>query len=163
MSIRAGTGDALCCSLQGCLFHLSWPWEQQWSTWGGIKHAYVAAWLPRVYTRCTRVGAQRLRMHTVRPTTCCTVAPKARVGARGIPVSGSRQVFTSYSTYTHVQGAYGAPRGAVGGAADGHLDLEPPTPLGIMISDPFRSRPVAGIMIPDPSRRAVDRLQSPIF
>ena len=44
----------------------------------------------------------------------------ARIGAGDIPGNGPGQDITSNSTCTHVQGAYGAPTGAVGGAADGH-------------------------------------------
>ena len=58
-------------------------------------------------------------MHTVRPTACCTVAPMARVGAEDIPGNDPGQDITCYSTYTHVQGAYGAPMGAVGGTTEG--------------------------------------------
>ena len=72
-----------------------------------------------MYTRRTRVGAQKLRMHTLRPTTCSTVAPMAREGAGDIPDNDTGQGINSSSTYTHVQGAYGAPTGAVGGAAGG--------------------------------------------
>ena len=43
----------------------------------------------------------------------------AREGRGVIPEDGPGQVFTSSSTYTHVQGAYGAPTGAVGGIAGG--------------------------------------------
>ena len=43
----------------------------------------------------------------------------ARKGAEDIPGNGPGQGITSSRTYTHVQGAYGAPTGAVGGAADG--------------------------------------------
>ena len=63
------------------------------------------------------MGAQKLRMHTLRPTTCSTVAPMARGGAGDIPGNDPGQDITSSSTYIHVQGAYGAPTGAVGGAA----------------------------------------------
>ena len=108
MGASAGTGKAL-----------AWAWVHQWSTWGAIKYAYVASGLPWVYARRTRVGAQKLRMHTVRPTTCSNVAPMARGGAGDIPGNGSGQDNTSSSTYTHVQGAYGAPTGVVAGAADG--------------------------------------------
>ena len=52
---------------------------------------------------------------------CPTVAPLAR-GGRG-DITGNVQLqgqcFTSPSPCTHVQGAYGAPTGAVGGAANG--------------------------------------------
>ena len=92
---------------------------QQRSTWGAIKYAYVASGLPWVYARRTHVGAQKLRMHTVWPTTCSSVAPMARRGAGDIPGNDPGQDSTSSSTYTHVQGAYGAPTGAVAGAADG--------------------------------------------
>ena len=67
-----------------------------------------------MYARRTRVGAQKLRMHTVLPTTCSTVAPMARGGAVDIPGNGTGQDIASSSTYTHVQGAYGAPTSAVG-------------------------------------------------
>ena len=40
-------------------------------------------------------------------------------GAGDIPGNGTGQVITSSSTYAHIQGAYGAPTGAVGGAAAG--------------------------------------------
>ena len=43
----------------------------------------------------------------------------ARGGAVDIPGNDPGQVISSYSTYTHVQSAYGAPTGAVRGAADG--------------------------------------------
>ena len=43
----------------------------------------------------------------------------ARGGARDIPGNDTGQGITSSSTYAHVQGVYGAPTGAVGGAADG--------------------------------------------
>ena len=43
----------------------------------------------------------------------------ARRGAGDIPSNDPGQDITSSSTHTHVQGAYGAPTGAVGGAADG--------------------------------------------
>ena len=47
----------------------------------------------------------------------------ARGGAGDIPGNDPGQDNTSSSTYTHVQGAYGAPTGAVGGAADGRLTV----------------------------------------
>ena len=40
-------------------------------------------------------------------------------GAGDIPGNGTGQVITSSSTCAHIQGAYGAPTGAVGSAADG--------------------------------------------
>ena len=43
----------------------------------------------------------------------------AREGARYILGNDPGQGITSSSTFIHVQGAYGAPTGAVGGAADG--------------------------------------------
>ena len=43
----------------------------------------------------------------------------AREGARDIPDNDSGQDINNSSTYTHVQGAYGAPTGAVGSAAAG--------------------------------------------
>ena len=42
----------------------------------------------------------------------------AREGAGDIPSNGPGQGTTSSSTHTHVQGAYGAPTGAVEGAAE---------------------------------------------
>ena len=69
--------------------------------------------------RRTCIGARKLRMHTVRPTTCSSVDPMANAGVGDIPGNGPGQDNTSSSTYTHVQGAYGAPTGAVAGAADG--------------------------------------------
>ena len=71
-----------------------------------------------MYTRRTHVEAQKLRMRTVRLPMCYTVGPTAREGAGDIPGNDPGQDITSSSTYTHVQGAYGAPTGAVGGAAD---------------------------------------------
>ena len=67
-----------------------------------------------VHALHTRIGAQRLRMHTVRPTTCSSVDPMANAGVGDIPGNGPGQDNTSSSTYTHVKGAYGAPTGAVG-------------------------------------------------
>ena len=46
----------------------------------------------------------------------------ARGGAGDIPGNATGQDITSSSTYTHVQGAYGAPTGAIWGAADGRLN-----------------------------------------
>ena len=43
----------------------------------------------------------------------------AREGTEDVPGNAPGQAITSSSTYTHVQGAYGAPTGAVGSAADG--------------------------------------------
>ena len=43
----------------------------------------------------------------------------ARGDTGDIPGNDPGQDITSSSTYTHVQGAYGAPTGAVGSAADG--------------------------------------------
>ena len=48
-----------------------------------------------------------------------TVAPMARAGGGDITGNVLGQSFTSTSPCTHVQGAYGAPTGAVGSAADG--------------------------------------------
>ena len=76
-----------------------------------------------MYARRTRVGAQKLRMHTVLPTTCSTVAPMARGGAGDIPGNDTGQGITSSSTYAYVQGAYGAPTGVVGGAANGRRSM----------------------------------------
>ena len=64
------------------------------------------------------MGAKRLRKHTLRLPMCSIVAPMARGDGKDIPVNDLGQDITSSSTYTHVQGAYGAPTGAVGGAAD---------------------------------------------
>ena len=44
----------------------------------------------------------------------------ARRGAGDIPSNGPEQEITNSSTNIHVHGAYGAPTGAVGGAANGH-------------------------------------------
>ena len=68
---------------------------------------------------CTLVGANKLRMHTVWFTKCSTVAHMARGGAGDIPGDGPVQGITRSNTNTHVKGAYGAPTGAVGGAAVG--------------------------------------------
>ena len=65
------------------------------------------------------MGAQKLRKHTLWLPTCSAVAPMARIGAGDIPGNDPGQEIASYSTYTHVQGAYGAPTGAAGGAAGG--------------------------------------------
>ena len=65
------------------------------------------------------MGAKKLRKHTLWLPTCSTVAPMARKGAGDIPGNDPGQGITSSSTYIHVQGAYGAPTGAVGGAAGG--------------------------------------------
>ena len=60
-----------------------------------------------------------VRMHTVCLPMCSTVAPMARGGRGDITGNVPGQGFTSPSPCTHGQGAYGAPTGAVGGAADG--------------------------------------------
>ena len=60
-----------------------------------------------------------VRTLTVWLSMCSTAVTTARRGEGDIPGNDSGQVFTSSSTYTHVQGAYGAPTGAVGSAADG--------------------------------------------
>ena len=65
------------------------------------------------------MGAQKLRKHTLWFPTCSTVVTMARIGEGDIPGNDPGQEITSSSTYTHVQGAYGAPTGAVGGAAGG--------------------------------------------
>ena len=65
------------------------------------------------------MGATKLRTHTLWLTMCSTVAPMAREGEGDIPDNDSGQSINSSSTYTHVQGAYGAPTGAVGGAGGG--------------------------------------------
>ena len=62
---------------------------------------------------------KNVRMHTVLLPKCSTVAPMARVGEGDITGNVLGQGFTSTRPCTHVQGAYGAPTGAVGGAADG--------------------------------------------
>ena len=54
---------------------------------------------------------------------CSTVAPMAGAGGGDITGNVLSQGFTSPSPCTHVQGAYGAPTGAVGGAADGRRRL----------------------------------------
>ena len=72
-----------------------------------------------MYARRKHVGAQKLRIHTLQPAMCSTVDTMARIGARVIPGNDPGKEITSCSTYTHVQGAYGAPTGAVEGAADG--------------------------------------------
>ena len=63
-------------------------------------------------------------MHTVRPNTSSTVVTMARGGAQDIPGNHLGQDITSSSTYTHVQGAYRAPTGAVGSAADGAISCD---------------------------------------
>ena len=65
------------------------------------------------------MGAQKLRKRTLWLPTCSAVAPMARGGTEDVPDNDTWQDITSSSTYTHVQGAYGAPTGAVGSAADG--------------------------------------------
>ena len=56
----------------------------------------------------------------------------AREGAGDVPDNDSGQGINSSSTYTHVQGAYGAHTGAVGGAADGtRRGAEAPLNMGI--------------------------------
>ena len=62
---------------------------------------------------------KNVRMHTVLLPKYSTVAPMARVGEGDITGNVLGQGFTSTRPCTHVQGAYGAPTGAVGGAADG--------------------------------------------
>ena len=47
----------------------------------------------------------------------------ARAGGGDIPGNNLGQGFANSSTFTHVQGAYGAPTGAVGGASDGRRRL----------------------------------------
>jgi len=54
-----------------------------------------------------------------------TVVPMARGGRGGITGNVSGQGFTSPSPFTHVQGDYGAPTGAVGGAVGGAADGRP--------------------------------------
>ena len=65
------------------------------------------------------MGAQKLRKRTLWLPMCSAVAPMARGGTEDVPDNDTWQDITSSSTYTHVQGAYGAPTGAVGGAAGG--------------------------------------------
>ena len=73
------------------------------------------------------MGAQNLRKHTLWLPTCSVVAPMARRGPWHIPGNDPGQDITSSSTYTHVQGAYGAPTCAVGSAAAGtHSGAEAP-------------------------------------
>ena len=62
---------------------------------------------------------KNVRMHTVWLPMCSTVVPMARAGGGDITGNVLGQGFTSPSPCTHVQGAYGAPTGAVGGAANG--------------------------------------------
>ena len=64
------------------------------------------------------MGAQMLRKRTLWLPMCSAVAPMARGGTKDVPYNDTWQDITSSSTYTHVQGAYGAPTGAVGSAAD---------------------------------------------
>ena len=65
------------------------------------------------------MGAQKLRKRTLWLPMCSAVAPmQARGGTEDIPDNDTWQDITSSSTYTHVQGAYGAPTGAAGSAAD---------------------------------------------
>ena len=71
---------------------------------------------------CTRVAhasEPRSYVCTLYGPMCSTVAPMARGGAGYIPGNDTGQGITSSSAYTHVQVAYGAPTGAVGGATDG--------------------------------------------
>ena len=79
-----------------------------------IRSVLAPTGVRRVNCRGTRVGAEERHMHTVWLTMCSTVALMARGGAGDIPSNGPVQGITSSSTYTHVQGAYGAPTGAVG-------------------------------------------------
>ena len=58
-------------------------------------------------------------MLTVWLPMCPTVVTMARGGAGDIPGNDTGQGITSSSTYTHVQGAYGAPTGVVEGAVSG--------------------------------------------
>ena len=62
-------------------------------------------------------------MRTAGLPVCPTVAPLARGGRGDITGNVLGQGFTSPSPCTHVQGAYGAPTGAVGGAADGRRSM----------------------------------------
>ena len=64
---------------------------------------------------------------------CSTVAPMARAGGEDITGNVLGQGFTSPSPCTHVQGAYGAPTGAIGGAADGRRSMQK-TSLGTPFS-----------------------------
>ena len=64
-----------------------------------------------------------VRMRSLWLSMCPTVAPMARGGRGDINDNVSGQGFTSTSPCTHVQGAYGAPMGAVGGAADGRRSM----------------------------------------
>ena len=66
---------------------------------------------------------KNVRMHTVRLSMCSTVAPMARAGGGDITGNVLGQGFTSPSPCTHVQDAYGAPTGAVGGAANGRQSV----------------------------------------
>ena len=58
-------------------------------------------------------------MLTVWLPMCSTVAPTARGGEGNIPGNSLGHGFTSLSTFSYVQGASGAPTGAVAGAASG--------------------------------------------
>ena len=65
------------------------------------------------------MGAQKLYKRTLWLPMCSAVAPMARIGTGDIPGNDPGQDITCSIIYIHVQGAYGAPTGAVGGAADG--------------------------------------------
>ena len=84
-----------------------------------VRSVLAPSGVRRVYCRGTRAGAEEQQLHTLWLPMCSAVAPMARGGAGGMPGNDTGQGITSSSTYTHVQGAYGAPTGAVGGAADG--------------------------------------------
>ena len=60
---------------------------------------------------------KNVRMHTVRLPMCSTVAPMAGSGGGDITGNVLGQGFTSPGPCTHVQGAYGAPTGAIGSSA----------------------------------------------
>ena len=62
-------------------------------------------------------------MLTVWLPMCSTVTPLARGVGGDIPSNDLGQGFACPSPCTHAQGAYGAPTGAVGGAADGRRTM----------------------------------------
>ena len=70
------------------------------------------------------MGAQKLRKRTLWLPMCSAVAPMARGGTEDVPDNDTWQDITCSSTYTHVQGAYGAPTGAVGSAAAGAISCD---------------------------------------
>ena len=63
--------------------------------------------------------SQHARMLTVWLPMCSTVAPMARAGGGDIPGNSLGQGLTNHIPLSNVQGASGAPTGAVEGAAGG--------------------------------------------